>query len=68
MEHLNTFPPYYDRGATYLPIQWNIGDLDDVINVLVTDPKEAVEIAKRGQEKLHYYSANKYLLLKLDTN
>ncbi len=56
MEHLNTFPPYYDSGITYLPIQWDIGDLDDVINLLVTNPREGLEIAKRGQEKLRYYS------------
>ncbi len=51
MEHLDTYPNYYFPNETYIPLKWDMSDLSEVFNDLVTTPKSDLQaIASRGQE------------------
>jgi hypothetical protein len=60
MDHLVTFPNYYEEKKTYLPIPWEIGDLEDIVEYVGSGAESVLEIAKRAQERFVYFAENRH--------
>jgi hypothetical protein len=54
MSHLTTFPEVYLENETYLPINWEINNLESSIIEIVNNYEEYIPIAKRGQDLFRY--------------
>ena len=50
MSEIETWPELYRDGATMVAHQWNLTDLEEKIDALLSDPAKAVYIATEGQE------------------
>ncbi|EDM38333.1 hypothetical protein PBAL39_01922 [Pedobacter sp. BAL39] len=50
MDHLKTFPDIYRAQETYIPVSWDMMNLEDTIDMLVTNYKELNAVARQGQE------------------
>lgn len=51
MEHLNTFPDFYLVNKTYFPIKWDMSNLSETFNLLLTTPAEnLLSIASMAQD------------------
>ncbi|MEK9967988.1 MAG: hypothetical protein VW600_02555 [Ferrovibrio sp.] len=50
MSHLETWPNWYVPGFTYLPIKWDLSDMDEVLASIAADQPRTTEIARNGQE------------------
>jgi hypothetical protein len=50
MSHVATWPNWYLPRQTYLPVRWDLSDMDAVLDEIVTRPALAMEIAINGQE------------------
>lgn len=49
MSHLDTWPVLYQSGVTYLPLSWDLSDLDRFFEELTADPLRLIPIAVEGQ-------------------
>lgn len=56
MNHLSTFPSFYEENDTYLPISWEIGDLQYIFEYMKNEPIRAQEIARNAQEKFYHFA------------
>lgn len=50
MSHLRTWPNWYISHQTYLPVRWDLSDLDAVLDDIAAHPELAMEIANGGQQ------------------
>ncbi len=51
MEHLTTFPNFYLKNETYIPLKWDMSDAEQIILKLIDTPKEELEqMAKQAQD------------------
>ena len=50
MDHLETWPNFYKKNETYIPISWKIEDWQQEFDIIFSDEKNLLEIAKNGQE------------------
>lgn len=50
MEHLETFPNLYIPNETYLPVSWDLSDLENTLEKVVLNYSEYEHIAKNGQD------------------
>jgi len=48
MSHLESLCDIYRPGETYVPVRWDLSDLDDTIKHLIADPEKCREIAERA--------------------
>lgn len=53
MEHCETYPNIYKPSITYVPINWDFSNFDDIINNIKNG--EYYNIAKNGQNLYDYY-------------
>lgn len=51
VSHLKTFPEFYEPHSTYIPIKWDISNLDDIFDKIETGNINSVKIAKNAQKK-----------------
>lgn len=51
MEHLATWPPLYEEGETYLPVQWDMSDMKEKIQIALDDWDTVREVAETGQNR-----------------
>ena len=49
MEHLETFPHYFKSNLTYIPLKWNLEDLEEVLTSVNSSYDDFLDIAERGQ-------------------
>ena len=57
VEHLRTFPQWYVDGKTYVAIDWDFYNFDEIMNWLKNKPEEVQRIAENGQAMMkHYWS------------
>lgn len=49
MAHLETWPELYIPNETYLPLRWDLSDLDETLTELVQNPAWFARIAAQGQ-------------------
>jgi len=50
MSHLNTFPNIYNEGKTYLSLNWDLSNFNEVIEKVFCNPKMAEDISKEAFE------------------
>jgi len=49
--HLDTFPRFFEPYSTYIPIKWDISNLDDILSQIEAGNIDSVKIAKNAQSK-----------------
>ncbi len=52
MGHVRTSPSVFEAGRTYVPVAWDLSDLGDVCDRMLSRPDEARAIARAGQRGL----------------
>lgn len=50
MDHIETWPALYYPGKTYVPIKWDLSDLNISIDTLLENDEKRIEIATNGQK------------------
>ena len=50
MEHLDIFPDIYKLGETYVPVSWNLSDLNETFDTILSNYNLYKQIASNGQE------------------
>lgn len=50
MEHLQTYPNIYIPNETYIPVDWNLNDLEEKLEVLLNNYASFKHIAENAQE------------------
>ncbi len=50
MEHLTTYPNTFKPHETYVPLHWDLGDLPEKLDHLISNYSNYQQIAKHGQE------------------
>lgn len=51
MEHMNTFPNFFIPGETYIPLRWDMLDLEDKFAEIEANQERFASIAAAGQQK-----------------
>lgn len=49
MDHMETWPDLYQSGNTYVNYDWDVEDLEDILETIKTNYKEYIHIARSGQ-------------------
>lgn len=55
MEHLETSPDIFVPNKTYVPVRWDLTDVEQVCRYYLSHPDEAARIARNAQEALGSY-------------
>lgn len=55
MSHLETWPPLYAAGETYVPFSWDLSDLEDKLRALLKDEEKIGRISNNAQRLYEYY-------------
>lgn len=50
MNHLETYPNVYKPNETYIPVTWDLADLPEKLDHILTHISDYEEVAKNGQE------------------
>lgn len=58
MGHLVTYPDCYLSGETYISLDWDFSNFDDVAHRVVENPDELLGIAEAGQQLYQYHLSN----------
>lgn len=58
MDHLVTEPNIYQAGRTYVPVKWDLSDLDEKVDWALSHPKESAEIVRNAQNVMIEFFAN----------
>lgn len=57
MGHLDTMPELYHPGETYLPVKWDMSDLEEVVRGALADPDRCATIARNAFRTARAYLA-----------
>lgn len=63
MSHLETFPGIYKENLTYIPLKWDISDLEEKLEIILTNYSEYIEIAFNAQREYLNYIFSPYLFI-----
>ena len=55
MEHLNTYPNWYIKDKTYLSVDWDFSNFDDLLDEIHRDPARCQTIAENAQALVKRY-------------
>ena len=55
MSHVETFPPYYEEGVTYVPYKWDASDLREKVAHIEAHSLMYREVANNGQTRLKFF-------------
>ena len=55
MSHLQCAPEVFFPGETYVPLQWDLSDLEEKVNFYLARPQERERIARNAFDLLHNY-------------
>jgi hypothetical protein len=58
VEHMITYPNIYIANETYIPIDWDFSDYEEIMSRI--DSKEFMEIAQNAQDLLYKYTSTKW--------
>jgi hypothetical protein len=50
MEHLETYPNVYLKNKTYIPIDWDMSNLEDEIFKIINNYKDYIPLIKKAQK------------------
>jgi hypothetical protein len=61
--HLQTWPPLFEEGKTYMPVKWDYSDLLKVLNSVDDRWSDYAEIASHAQSQFieYYHSAEIFI-------
>jgi hypothetical protein len=51
MDHVRSFPDYYQAGETYVSHAWDFSDFEEKLDEILTHPAHYEEIAREGQKR-----------------
>jgi len=57
MDHLDTWPPFFDPNVTYVPIAWDLSNGRAVVEQILAMPDRRIAIAAAAQVRLREYQA-----------
>ena len=57
MDHMQTWPNFYENGVTYLSHGWDLSDLEERIEWAIDNAADRLAIAERGQRKYVEYTS-----------
>jgi hypothetical protein len=64
MEHLRTEPNIYYPNETYVPVRWDLSDLEEKCRYYLNHPKEAQAIIRRASQVYReFFDQNRYISL-----
>jgi len=55
MSHMITWPDLYQPDVTYVPFKWDLSDLEEKIDALLSEPERCREIATNAQKIYRHY-------------
>lgn len=55
MNHLETWPPLFDAGETYVDVSWDMNDAEQKLNTVLDNYHEYQSIAEEGQRRYREY-------------
>jgi hypothetical protein len=55
MSHLETWPPLYKKGETYVAFSWDLSDFEDKLKALLEDEERIKRINEKAQQTYEYY-------------
>ena len=58
MSHMYTWPNFYQKDISYLSFDWDLKNLDEKIELVLSDRYSLVSIAEEGQKIYRYYLGN----------
>ena len=62
MDHLETAPDIYKAGETYVPLRWDLADLEEKLEWIRAHPGESRQIVERAQRVLcDYFEQNQFV-------
>jgi hypothetical protein len=56
MSHLETFPPLYEDGVTYVAHRWDLSDLETLVQRILDQYDDYIRIARQGQERYRWHT------------
>jgi hypothetical protein len=56
LSHLETWPNYFEDGITYVGHRWDLSDLREKLELLLTDDDRRLNIAEEGQRRVRVFS------------
>jgi hypothetical protein len=66
MSHLTTWPDVYRPWETYIPVKWDLSDLDEVLNEVLKDPNKYSYIAENAYKVLQNARNNETFAARFD--
>jgi hypothetical protein len=66
MAHIETRPDIFRPFETYVPVRWDLSDLEEKIQYYIAHPEERIAIAERALAVIHEYAANGGFLEQMD--
>lgn len=57
MEHLDTWPPFWEAGKTYLAHDWTLEGVDVLLQQILSRYQDYLDIAVQGQQRYEAYSS-----------
>ena len=58
VDHLNTWPPFFEPNVTYVPVAWDLADGRAVVAQILAAPGRRIAIAAAAQARLREYHAS----------
>ena len=58
LDHLETWPQFFEPGATYVPYRWDLADLEANVDDILSNYGRYIDIAREGQNRYAYYTAS----------
>jgi hypothetical protein len=55
MDHLETWPNWYDPSVTYVKHKWDLTDLEDQLEAILEDDEARLRISQSAQERYRHY-------------
>ena len=59
MDHMQTWPNFYEKDVTYLSHDWDLADLEERIDQAVSNAPDRLAIARAGQERYAEHTSGK---------
>ena len=59
MDHMQTWPNFYEKDVTYLSHDWDLADLEERIDWAISNEPDRLAIAREGQQRYAEYTSGK---------
>ncbi len=59
MDHMSTWPNFYEKDVTYAAHGWDLDDVESIIENLLADDKKRINIAQTAQNRFIQYTSGK---------